>query len=75
LALSSSITRSSASKRASQTSRYLAIHSDLSLEAARADPAAAHATDLFGGDEAGLLEHADVFLHAGEGHVELRRGR
>ena len=30
-----------------------------------------HAADLFGGHEAGQLEHADVFLHAREGHFEL----
>src|SRR5262245_34224305 len=41
------------------------------LETARAEAARAHATDLFGLHEAGQLEHADVLLHAREGHVEL----
>jgi hypothetical protein len=30
----------------------------------------AHASDFLGAHQAGLLEHADVLLHAGQGHVE-----
>src|SRR5215510_12346832 len=41
------------------------------VEPAGADLAVAYAADLFGRDEPGLFEHADVFLHACEGHVEL----
>src|ERR1700737_3427460 len=43
----------------------------LFLQPARAEPARPHASDLLGGDEPGLLQDADVLLHAGEGHVEL----
>src|SRR5689334_14739701 len=52
---------------------HLAVLRDprqLLLEPARTDAARAHAADLFGGDQAGVLEHADVLLHAGEGHAE-----
>src|SRR5262245_32269351 len=43
----------------------------LFLQSARAEPAGPHAPDLLGGDEPGILEDADVLLHAREGHVEL----
>src|SRR6185436_5162428 len=43
----------------------------LFLQAARAQPARPHAPDLLGGDEPRPLQHADVLLHAREGHVEL----
>src|SRR5262245_10212315 len=43
----------------------------LFLQSARADLAGSHAPDLLGGDEPGLLQDADVLLHAREGHVEL----
>jgi hypothetical protein len=42
----------------------------LFVQPARAELAGPYAPDLLGGDEAGLLEHADVLLHAGQGHVE-----
>src|SRR5262245_56373539 len=44
----------------------------LFLQSARAEPAGPHASDLLGGDEPGLLQDADVLLHAREGHTELR---
>jgi hypothetical protein len=44
----------------------------LFLESARAELARPHASYLFRGDEPGLLQDADVLLHACEGHVELR---
>src|SRR5512140_1610217 len=40
------------------------------LKPGRTEPAGANATDLLGGDEPGLFEHAHVLLHAGECHVE-----
>src|SRR5215831_16190384 len=43
----------------------------LFLQSARADRAGPHAPDLLRGDEPGLLQDADVLLHAREGHVEL----
>src|SRR5262249_42892991 len=43
----------------------------LFLEAARADLAGPHAPDFLRGDEPGLLQDADVLLHAREGHLEL----
>src|SRR5262245_36425575 len=43
----------------------------LFLQSARADLAGAHAPDLLRGDEPGLLQDADVLLHAREGHAEL----
>src|SRR3954454_19462192 len=43
----------------------------LLLQSARAKLAGPHPPDLLGGDEPGLLQDADVFLHAGKGHVEL----
>ena len=43
----------------------------LFFEATRADLAGPHAPDLRGGDESGLLQNADVLLHARESHVEL----
>src|SRR6187401_42126 len=43
----------------------------LFLEPARAEPAGPHAPDLLRGDEPGLLQDADVLLHAREGHVEF----
>src|SRR5215471_1913607 len=52
----------------------LAIRLDpgrLFLQSARADRAGPHAPDLLGGDEPGLLQDADVLLHACEGHLEL----
>src|SRR5499425_2603637 len=42
----------------------------LFLQSARADLAGPHAPDLLRGDEPGLLQDADVLLHAREGHVE-----
>src|SRR5262245_2941218 len=42
----------------------------LVLQSARADLAGPHARDLLRGDEPGLLQDADVLLHAREGHVE-----
>src|SRR5262245_3392179 len=54
----------------------LAVHLHplpLFLEPAWAEHAGPHASDLLRGDEPGLLQHADVLLHAREGHVE--RGR
>src|SRR5574342_979305 len=48
----------------------------LFLQSARADLAGPHAPDLLRGDEPGLLQDADVLLHAREGHVEpLGEGR
>src|SRR5215470_10138767 len=41
------------------------------FQSARAEPASAYAADFFRDDEPGLLEEADVLLHAREGHVEL----
>src|SRR5262249_51548376 len=41
-------------------------------QCAQAEPAGPHAPALLGGDEPRLLQHADVLLHAREGHVELR---
>src|SRR5262245_2112142 len=43
----------------------------LLLQSARTDPASPHAPDLLRGDEPGLLQDADVLLHAREGHAEL----
>src|SRR6202163_3587716 len=43
----------------------------LFLQSAQAELAGPHAPDLFCGDEPGLLQDADVLLHAREGHVEL----
>src|SRR5881392_512814 len=43
----------------------------LFLQSARADLAGSHAPDLLRHDEPGLLQDADVLLHAREGHVEL----
>src|SRR5262245_39144984 len=43
----------------------------LFLQSALAEPAGPHAPDLLRGDEPGLLQDADVLLHAREGHVEL----
>src|SRR5215468_289810 len=43
----------------------------LVLQSARTELAGAHAPDLLRGDEPGLLQDADVLLHACEGHVEL----
>src|SRR3954452_20349826 len=42
----------------------------LVLESPWAEPARPHPADLLGRDELGLLQHADVLPHAGEGHVE-----
>src|SRR5262249_25137695 len=52
---------------------YLAVARDpldFLFATAWPDPAVAHATDLLGGHEAGQFEHADVLLHARQGHVE-----
>src|SRR6516164_3795002 len=52
----------------------LAIRLDpgrLFLQSARADLAGPHAPDLLRGDEPGLLQDANVLLHAREGHAEL----
>src|SRR5262249_1220992 len=43
----------------------------LFLQSAQAERAGPHAPDLLRGDEPGLLQDADVLLHAREGHVEL----
>src|ERR1700733_8308686 len=43
----------------------------LLLQSAQAELAGAHAPDLLRGDEPRLLQDADMFLHAREGHVEL----
>src|SRR5262245_10135102 len=43
----------------------------LFLQSARAELAGSHAPDLLRGDEPGLLQDADVLLHAREGHMEL----
>src|SRR6187431_2186948 len=43
----------------------------LFLQFAQAELAGPHAPDLLRGDEARLLQDADVLLHAREGHVEL----
>src|SRR6188474_1716569 len=43
----------------------------LVLQPALAEPAGPHAADLLGGDQPRPLEHADVLLHAREGHVEF----
>src|SRR4029077_18296446 len=43
----------------------------LFLQSARAELAGPHAPDLLGRDEPGLLQDADVLLHARESHVEL----
>src|SRR5215470_15404916 len=43
----------------------------LFLQSARADLAGPHAPDLLRGDEPGMLQDADVLLHASKGHVEL----
>src|SRR5207344_2063421 len=43
----------------------------LFLQSARAELAGPHAPELLRGDEPGLLQDADVLLHAREGHVEL----
>src|SRR6266508_263813 len=42
----------------------------LHLQSARPELAGPHAPDLLRGDELGLLQDADVFPHAGQGHVE-----
>src|SRR5262245_52417568 len=42
----------------------------LFFQSARAELAGPHAPDLLRGDEPGLLQDADVLLHAREGHVE-----
>src|SRR5882724_11346445 len=44
----------------------------LILQPAPPQLAGPHATDLFCGHETGLLQDADVLLHARQGHVELR---
>src|SRR5262249_49910878 len=44
--------------------------SRLLLQPARAEPAGPHAPDLLGSEEPGLLQDADVLLHAREGHVK-----
>src|SRR5215475_1405409 len=43
----------------------------LFLKSARTELAGPHAPDLLRGDEPGLLQDADVLLHAREGHVKL----
>src|SRR5215813_99979 len=43
----------------------------LFLQSARADLAGSYAPDLLRGDEPGLLQDADMLLHARERHVEL----
>src|SRR5262245_40994004 len=41
------------------------------LQSAATELAGAHAPDFLGDHEAGLLQNADVLLHAREGHVEV----
>src|ERR1700694_610742 len=43
----------------------------LFLQSARAELAGPHAPELLRGDEPGLLQDADVLLHAREGHMEI----
>src|SRR5262245_37755271 len=43
----------------------------LGRKAALAESAGAHASDLFRGDESGILQHTDVLLHAGKGHMKF----
>src|SRR6185436_9862865 len=43
----------------------------LFLHSAQAELAGSHATDLLRRDQPRLLQHADVLLHARQGHVEL----
>src|SRR5262249_26455784 len=43
----------------------------LFLQSAQAELAGPYAPDLLRDDEPGLLQDADMLLHAGEGHVEL----
>src|SRR5439155_27186830 len=43
----------------------------LFLQSARTELAGSHASDLLRPNEPGLLQDADVFLHARGGHVEL----
>src|SRR5580692_7061916 len=43
----------------------------LFLQSAQAELAGSHAPDLLRGDEPRLLQHADMLLHAREGHAEL----
>src|SRR5580700_10382261 len=43
----------------------------LFLQSAQAEPAGPHAPDLLRGDEPRPLQHADMLLHAREGHVKL----
>src|SRR6188768_4346999 len=43
----------------------------LFLQSARAELAGPHAPDLLRGDQSGLLQDADVFHHAREGHLEF----
>src|SRR5262245_2221685 len=45
--------------------------SHLFLQSAQADRTGPHTPDLLSADEPGLLQDADVLLHAREGHVEL----
>ena len=45
----------------------------LFLQPARSEPAGPHASHLFGHDQPGLFQNANVFLHAREGHVKLPR--
>src|SRR5216117_79673 len=40
------------------------------FQSAHAKFAGPHASDLFGRDESGLFQNADVFHHAREGHLE-----
>src|SRR5271154_2949888 len=44
----------------------------LFLQSAQTEPAGPHAPDFLRGDEPRPLQDADMLLHAGEGHVELR---
>ena len=43
----------------------------LFLQSAQTESASPHAPDLLGGNEARLLQDADMLLHARESHVEL----
>src|SRR4029079_8103966 len=42
----------------------------LLFETTHPQPASPHPADLLGDDEPRMLQHADVLLHAGEGHLE-----
>jgi len=45
---------------------------DLGFQPALTERAGAHAADLLRAHESGLFQHADVLLHARQGHAEFR---